>query len=399
MRSVNFGKMGKIAWLVGDGVPEVRPLGPYSEIVCDFLAELSEVLLRDLGNRAFPDVVTFAFFCRRANVTGLARGFGEAGYRLGRGLAFHITPSNIPINFAFSLVFGMLSGNSNLVRVPTKSWPQVDIVCCSLEKLLERAEFAGLRPMVAMVRYEQDDEITGHFSSLCDARIIWGGDRAVGAIRKLPIPPRCVEVTFADRYSCCVLGSSAIMDLDGPGLGKLADAFYNDTYLVDQNACSSPSLIIWLGDLIPEAKEKFWSAVEKSADKYDFEPIHATSKYTLLCEYLTGCYDIKSVTKHGNLIYRAELSGLGGVEECRGRFGLFFEYSASSMGDIAKFVTSRWQTLTYFGQDPDELAAFVTGESLMGIDRIVPVGASLDIGMYWDGFDLIGALSRIIMKC
>ena len=28
---------------------------------------------------------------------------------------------------------------------------------------------------------------------------------------------------------------------------KITKKFYNDTYLVDQNACSSPHLILWLG--------------------------------------------------------------------------------------------------------------------------------------------------------
>ena len=32
-----------------------------------------------------------------------------------------------------------------------------------------------------------------------------------------------------------------------------------------------------------------------------------------------------------------------------------------------------------------------------GIDRIVPVGKAMDIGVYWDGYDIIGTLSRKIM--
>ena len=44
--------------------------------------------------------------------------------RLGVGLAFHITPSNMPTNFAYSLLFGLLSGNSNIIKVPSRKFPE-----------------------------------------------------------------------------------------------------------------------------------------------------------------------------------------------------------------------------------------------------------------------------------
>ena len=41
-------------------------------------------------------------------------------------------------------------------------------------------------------------------------------------------------------------------------LSNLVQRFYNDTYLVDQNACSSPHLIIWLGKKSKKIQERFW---------------------------------------------------------------------------------------------------------------------------------------------
>jgi hypothetical protein len=58
-------------------------------------------------------------------------------------------------------------------------------------------------------------------------------------------------------------------------------------------------------------------------------------------------------------------------------------------------VTSKYQTLTYFGIPKQELERFVTSNRLPGIDRIVPVGEAMDIGSTWDGFDLIRTLSRV----
>lgn len=58
-------------------------------------------------------------------------------------------------------------------------------------------------------------------------------------------------------------------------------------------------------------------------------------------------------------------------------------------------VTSQVQTLTYFGVSREELTSFVQQNRVRGIDRIVPVGEAMDIGLIWDGYDLIRTLSRI----
>ncbi|MDR1472898.1 MAG: hypothetical protein LBS75_10295 [Synergistaceae bacterium] len=381
-------------YLVGCGIPEAKPQRPYSDEACSFLAALSDLLLR---RRDFPDVASFAFFCRRANTARLKSDFGSSDVRLGRGIAFHITPSNIPINFAFSLAFGVLSGNSNVVRVPTKPWPQVDIVCGAINSLLGKPEFSGFKRRVAMVRYERCDETTRFFSERCDARVVWGGDETIRGIRSVPIPPRTVEISFADRYSFCVIDEGAVMKIGDAEMARLADNFYNDTYLVDQNACSSPSLIMWLAgpQRSPEARERFWSAIERGARKYDLAPIRAMDKYSALCGFLARG-GIESVVRHGNLIYRLKLASLDGAENLRGRFGLFFEYEADGIESIVPHVTSKWQTLTYFGVEKTSLSRFAADNSLRGIDRIVPVGAALDIGVTWDGFDIIRSLTRVV---
>ena len=38
----------------------------------------------------------------------------------------------------------------------------------------------------------------------------------------------------------------------------------------------------------------------------------------------------------------------------------------------------------------------VVAARLRGIDRIVPVGKAMDIGVFWDGHDLVRELSRIV---
>ena len=66
------------------------------------------------------------FFCRKGNILNLKKDFFcDEKLRLGRGMIFHIAPSNVPVNFAYSLISGLLAGNKNIVRLPTKDFEQI----------------------------------------------------------------------------------------------------------------------------------------------------------------------------------------------------------------------------------------------------------------------------------
>lgn len=378
----------------------VRGLPPYDARVLEFLAVLSQRLLADAEAKEYGDVITFAFWCRKANLTALHRAFAEPRVRLGLGTVFHITPSNVPVNFAFSYVFALLAGNASIVRVPTRDFAQVRIITRVLTALLAEDRFALIAARTVFVRYEQDDAITGEFSARCNARIIWGGDQAIANIRKSRIPERAAEVVFADRYSFCVIDAAAVMAADGTTLARLATGFYNDTFLMDQNACSSPHLVVWLGTgaVVEEAKTRFWRAVhEVTAGKYELQAVNAMDKYVQLCRNAVDLGDAVHVARHDNYLYRLDLETLpSDIDAFRGSCGYFYEYDTASLDDVAHIVNTKYQTLTYHGVSTDTLVDFVVRNGLSGIDRIVPIGTALDIGVIWDGYDVVRSLSRIV---
>jgi hypothetical protein len=388
----------KVVYLVGQETVSTRPLAPYGALLCDFLNDLSSELRSYKEGATYPDIMAFVFWCRKANIARLKAAFEDGKSRLGLGLVFHITPSNVPINFAFSFAFGLLSGNANIVRVPSKPFGQIDIICACLSQLLNYDKYSQIKAMTAFVKYEQNDEITGKFCAGCNARIIWGGDAAISNIRKLPMPPRSVEIVFSDRYSFCVIDAPAVIKLDEAGLSRLAENFYNDTYLMDQNACSSPHLIIWLGEKKEMAKEKFWAAVYRIVSKrYQLIDVNAVDKYTLLCHNAIELDNISGFKKHSNCVYRIAIDKLvDNMDTLRGRCGCFYEYDTNDINGIAGIINSRYQTMTYFGADKSQLLDFVVKNRLLGIDRIVPVGKALDIDVIWDGYDIVRSLSRII---
>jgi hypothetical protein len=390
-----------IQYIIGGPDRGIRVISrdPYSSEVCEFLNDLSGALMADIDAKRYPDIISFAYWCRNANVARLKREFSEKHLRLGLGLVFHITPSNVPVNFAFSFVFSLLAGNANVVRVSTKDFPQTDILCRVIKNLLEEERYAGFLESTIFVRYPHNDEITLRFSEMCNARIVWGGDRTIRAIRKMSIPERSAEIVFADRYSFCIIDAEAVSHLDDAGMNRLANGFYNDAYLMDQNACSSPHLVVWLNtDRCPKSKKIFWDSVYSVVlSKYELHPVSAIDKYVLLCESAIGISNVTELKRYGNYLYCIEIDGIPDqLDSFRGKYGLFYEYNAKDVNCLSKAINLRYQTLTYFGVDKSCLADFVVKNRLSGIDRIVPIGSALDIGVIWDGYDIVRTLSRII---
>jgi hypothetical protein len=380
-----------------------RPLGIFAPEVRALLCCLSERLMADPNAKSWADVVSFAWWCRKANIERLASTYEDRAVRLGRGVAFHITPNNIPVNFAFSWVFSLLAGNANIVRLPDHAFPQLVLILKHVEILLAEAQFRELAAMNVFVTYGREEQITSALSAIADVRIVWGGDATIRTIRKALLPPRGIDIGFSDRYSFCVLGASEVLKLEPPGFSKLVTGFFNDTYLMDQNACSSPRLIIWHGqrESAAEAQERFWNALQKEVSRrYELSPVSAIDKFTQVCRDAIELDCLEGKRFHDNRLFRLQLSKVfPDIENRRGNCGYFYEYITDTLEDMIPVINSRFQTLTYYGISRELLASFVVQNRLSGIDRIVPVGTAMDIGIIWDGFDLIRTLSRVCHVC
>ena len=202
----------RLTYLVGSpeiiaGMNALPARSPFDGEVLEFWNHVSQALLAQ--RTEFPDVATFAFWVRKASTQSLRTRFlqEDGNIRLGRGMAFHIAPSNVPVNYAYSLAAGLLTGNANLVRLPTKRFPQAEWIAGRIHAVLEN--YPALRPYVCLVRYDRDREINDLLSRLAETRIVWGGDATIAELRKSPLAPRAGEITVADR------GSLAVIDSDG----------------------------------------------------------------------------------------------------------------------------------------------------------------------------------------
>jgi len=362
-------------------------------LVVEFLSELSKEILSDKSCREYPDVITFGYFCRKSAVKLALEERGNISNFFGWGKAVHISPSNVPVNFAFSFVFGLLSGNSNLVRLPSVHWPQIDLLVGIIEKVSSRKEFLFLRNMNTFVRTEREDPNLNTIISSCDALIVWGGDNTVARFRQLPKKPRCVELYFPDRISSLIVNSVAINKLSDDSIIELANSFFNDTYLVDNNACSSPRKIIWVGDEIEtgEAKNKFWRAINQTliSKKYDLNVVAKIDKYLDVLTLVSHLHNSIRVRKYSEDIWVSDHND--GI--VAGRLGSYRENTFSTIEKALSALDKDEQTLTYYGFNIDKLRELILNTNVF-VDRVVPVGMALEIGFYWDGIDVLQRLSK-----
>lgn len=399
-RSLNNDVLEKIVYLVGNAevvaeMPYISAKKPFDDRIIEFLNDVSKHLIASREAKAYPDVVTLGFWMRKSSMLALKKRFNknDGHIYVGRGITFHIAPSNVPVNYAYSLVSGLLTGNTNIIRIPSKEFSQIAIINEAINTTLEK--YVDIKAYICLVRYEISKEINDLLSSIANVRIIWGGDATITEIRKSPLAPRASEITFADRYSLAVIDSEKYLNIANKV--KVAEEFYNDTFLTDQNACTSPRSVVWMGDAIPAAKEVFWNLLHQVVlKKYNFQSIQAINKLTSSYLMAACVMGVRIEDSEDNLIVRISIPKVvDNLMEMKGNSGLFFEYECKNILEIRNLCNDvRCQTIGYIGDQNTLLPLLESG--VKGIDRIVPIGKTMDFDLIWDGYDLTGRLTRVI---
>lgn len=385
--------------LAGVSQTETEPWEPFAAPVLDFLEQLSREIRRE--RRQNEQLAAFGFWCRRSHMEEFRKRYEDGHSRLGRGVIFHIPAANIPVLFGYSLVMGLLAGNSCSVRISSKSREQDQILCRIMDGILTRPEYKGIRRRISVFSSQRDSLAVREALSDCAGCVVWGGDRTIMEIRSMPIRPDAVQLNFPDRYSISILDTLQLGYMTEEELKNLAHRFYNDTYLLDQNACSSPVFVIW--NQKEESKEaqnarmRWWNAVAEEARSYDLTAHKAMAKYELLCKYAMTMDGETKISRYGNRLYTIGVPEIpSDTDQLRGAFGMFFEYRGDWRKALTRLASSRLQTITYHGIEEQEIVDFVLKNHLFGVHRIVPAGRAADMDPVWDGQDFIAVLSRQI---
>lgn len=387
--------MEQITYIIGNEeqltqITQIPTWKPFDERAIDFCGKLSAALMKTKDCNLYPDLVTLAFWLRKSNIQKISSKYHDLADCLGRGLVFHIAPGNVALSFAYSLATGLLTGNTNIIRLPSRRFKQADIFCEVLGNVL--AEDSELAQRLCLIKYPHNKDITDKFSLKCHMRIIWGGDNTINTIRQSMLLPRATEITFANRFSVCMIDADKYLSDYVPK--KIAHDFYIDTYLSDQNACSSPRIIFWLGQRVEEAKKIFWNALYDEIQEYDIAPVTTVNKLLTFCKYAAE-NKCELTTESDCRIMRIQIEALEeAILDNLGNSGYFYEYDISDIKEILPICTWELQTLSYIGFDGERIREFILLNSPNGVDRIVPVGHTMDFNFVWDGRDIIREMIR-----
>ena len=381
-----------------DAAARAPGAAPFDAHRVAFVAELSRAVLLDRRFREFPELMAMAHWFRAANLRELGARL-DGGMFVRRGLVFHIAPSNVDSVFIYSWLLSLLCGNANVARVSRRRTPQMAAFFETVGALLARDDYRSIGAGNLVVSYDHDAAVTQAIGARCQLRVIWGGDATIAAIRAVPLPALASELAFANRFSLAALSARAVLDVDIDGLAALARAFYADAFWFNQQACSSPRAVVWIGtgDDGARARERFWPvlAAELTARGHENPASHVMDRATTLFLLAHAKRTSTAQTAIGALPTRLLVDDLDAQDRAvHDGNGVFLELDRPDLSGLAPLLASRDQTIAYFGIDRDDWLGLLPLLPPHAADRIVPIGQALAFGAIWDGVDLLRAFTR-----
>ncbi len=355
---------------------QYRCLPVADAVTLAFCHAFSEVLL---SQRQHSELTALGFWLREANLAQQLKRHLPAGQLSALGHVLHITPNNVDSMFAYSWCCSLLMGNCNLVRVSQSSNPVKTALLQVIEGLFQRPEFSAIADRNLFVEYPKDSPLSAQLSCLADARVIWGGDDSVRAIRALPAKPATRDIAFGNRWSACLIdGDSLVAD----SLPVLAERLWRDVYPHAQQACSSPQVVFWTGAKTMQAD--LFAVIDQLAETQPRQ-LTAANEHLLASQWLLANQQAEQIFRQRVTAIRVTQAQTGLCAD-----GFFQIVNLSEKAQLRQYIDEGLQTLSYFGPCPDPQWI----SSLAKIDRLVPVGQALAFSAVWDGYNLFSELTR-----
>jgi hypothetical protein len=382
---------------------------PFEADAVALVGTVSQRILRSPLARQVPELAALAHWFRPANLLKMATqvtGVGRVAERPSggtrtrpRGVVFALSPANVEVLFIYCWLLSLLAGNATVVRVSRKPSPVRDSFVALVRELAQEPTHAAVLRDSWIVTYEHDVAVSKTFSEACHARLVWGGDATIAAIRSIPLNPLAVEISFADRFSLAALDAATVLAQTEAALREVARRFVNDTLWSDQQACSSPRAVIWIGaaDEVARAQRRFWDAYRAAAEGFADNPSSVMARVTdLFVLAAAGDIDGLASSPAQRPALGTGTSLMNAVRDVHSGHGLFVEYVAANAAQIADFVREKDQTLVVYGLPVEELHELIEILPNRALDRIVAPGQATEFSTIWDGTDLFDVLTRKI---
>lgn len=370
---------------------------PNSDAI-EFVSQFSKSILLDKNARAFPELIVLANFFKRKNLFKNIHSELDKNkefIQVPLGKIFHIAPSNVDTIFLYSSLIALLCGNICLIRISSNKTTQLDFVIEKLKSTL--ASYKSMKDKIFVFTYNHDYEITKKISEAVQSRVVWGGDETIKEIRSIPLNPLAREIVFPNRFSFSIIKSKAVYEYES-NLNSIIKGFYNDTSYFNQQACSSPKLIIWFGshDDNLKARNIFWNHYNDYVMANNINDDAGMVMDRFVASSFYAANNLASKSNDVDYPTKLNITDLSSrlIREAHPGNGLFLELEKNNIIDVADEIREIDQTMSYVGFTKKEIVNFAMHVTNRGIDRIVPIGHSLDFNAIWDGYDLVEQFSR-----
>ena len=81
-----------------------------------------------------------------------------------------------------------------------------------------------------LISYNRSDKVSKTLSIKSDARMIWGGDETIKKFKSFETKPRCVDLTFSNRFSVSLINSKTFSKLDNLKRKRVINNFIKDCF-------------------------------------------------------------------------------------------------------------------------------------------------------------------------
>ena len=117
----------------------------FNKNIIEFFDTFSNKILSNQKAKKYPDLISLGFWIRKKNLELIKQKYLDEKLRIGVGLTFHVTPSNVALNFAYSFILSVLCGNPNIVRVSNVKFDQRTIFFEILKKIMNKKKFLSIK--------------------------------------------------------------------------------------------------------------------------------------------------------------------------------------------------------------------------------------------------------------
>jgi phenylacetate-coenzyme A ligase PaaK-like adenylate-forming protein len=150
------------------------------------------------------------------------------------GTILHVLSGNVFLVGPGSLIEGLITGNVNILKMPSEERFFLPLF---LESLRECDEEGVVARSIAAVDFSSSQiDVIEVFKNQMDGLVIWGGESAVNAYRN-SLPARTRVIVFGPKLSFSAVTRRGVETL---GIASVARAIANEVVIWDQQACTAP---------------------------------------------------------------------------------------------------------------------------------------------------------------